>query len=194
MRSAMAASMLACLLSVVAVPASAQMPAPSFAVEAMYDAGELEPGNRTTVVFRLTRHCANAATVQGEQALDARFMTPTSVAAIAGPMQVVFPQQVCASEPSLSIEVSYDVHLDANATRGTVVELVAAFQPHPPSGAGPTLGSPGNEVAHSIAFEVADAPTVASAGSEPAEQDLPMVPGLLVALALLVAAFAARRR
>lgn len=191
MRFAPAAVLLALLAA--APPALGQVTSPLFDLEALYESGPVEPGNKTTVAFTLTRLCRSPAAVHPEQTLEARFTVPPSVASVAGPMQVAFPQQPCATEPRQVREASYEVRLLANATHGSVVEMVATFQPLP-AGGGPTLASPGPAVSHALAFEVAEAPAVASAGSVPPDLEAPALPSLLLAAALLAAAVALRRR
>jgi hypothetical protein len=101
---------------------------------------------------------------------------------------------VCSTEPRQQQELAYTLHLARNATRGSVVEVFVSFIPGRSGAPSGVLMTPGNEVRHALAVAVAEAPAPAAADEEPAELEAPMVPGLLLAAALLACAFALARR
>lgn len=183
------------LLALAATPAVAQASA-SFDVSVQSPTTPQDAGNVTTVLFTLVRHCSAMASVLPEQVVDIAVHGNAADARATGPGQVVFPEQVCATESEESEDIQYQVRTPANASAGDVFVFEARFNPRP--GSTPAVGGYGNEARVDFALEVADRglDTVAMAEASGPDEELeaPALPSALLAIALLAAAFALRRR
>ncbi|MFA5944038.1 MAG: hypothetical protein WC876_06190 [Candidatus Thermoplasmatota archaeon] len=172
-------------------PISAQTAQPAFNLVGTIATSPVEAGNSTQLDLTIVRMCANAATIQPEQAVTIRFIGPPDLL-VSGPAQALFGQQVCASQPQQELVVTYVVHVRENATPGALLALDVSVQPAPPSG--PNVMGSGAEVRQTFAVAVAKDTAFGSAQAEAVAQDAPLLPAALLALALLAAAFVVRRR
>lgn len=204
MRSALLLVALAILLLSPAAPAQ-PMPAPSFMMDVQVPTEAQQPGNRTPITVHVVRICPNAAMVLEQQELTLAFVAPDG-AEVFGPMQALFPQQVCAQQSRADQVLPFVVLLPGapaatgngtgnetgnatgNATgRAEVLPFTVRITPGP---AGPfTYGGPEQMATFAIGVDWPE-PAVAA---EPVEQAMPSLAFASVGLGLLAAAFAARR-
>lgn len=172
------------------VPASAQLPAAQFTVEAKGPDGPVAPRETATLAFTVARVCPNAVAVLDPQVVEAAVHGPPE-ALVAGPGQVLFDQQACAVERVQSRAVQYGVTPSREA-EGMLLGFLARFTPHATSPLAPGGGEARATFSLAVTQEVL--PTTESRAGDGGR--LTPGPGLLLSLAGLgvAAAALARRR
>lgn len=187
MRWPLLASVALCL-ALAAVPvASAQVPAASFNATVTVASEPVAPGDSTQAHVVLERMCPSPAMALDQQTVDIAII---GMAAATGPGQATFPQQVCAAQPSSSVELAYTITVPRDLENLTALHFALRVQPR---AAGPAM--PGGEASWSFTVGV-DQPATAAASGQGAEpqQEAPAPAAALLALGLVALAIAVRRR
>jgi len=147
-------------------------------------AGSIAPLNLT-----LSRTCDSAATVLSASTVRLVLSSDADNLTFAGPMQVEFPQQVCASDPEVQQSVAVQMVVpDAAATATTVVRATGSPMP---SGAGVNDYAAATQTSFPLRVEAKSAPAASVAQAAPVKTSPAAAP--LLALGALGVALVARR-
>jgi MYXO-CTERM domain-containing protein len=157
--------------------------------------GDDQPaGNETDVVFTVERMCASSLYTLSEQVVHVTVDAKSEGPLVSGPTEVTFGMQVCATEPTKSLEVAYTVRTPANASSHQTYEFHALFSA---PGSAPSAAPPDVEIDFVVTVakaQVNHGPPPTGTDDEPTAVAAPALPSVLLAVALLAAAFALRRR
>lgn len=177
-------ALLSALVLAVALPAAeAQMPSPFLVVRFGTTPEPVDPGNATAVSFLLERHCVSAAQVLDPQQMEVAIAGDGNWSIVA-PSSVMFAQQVCATQPSQTVQVAVELQARPEAPHATASDFFASFRGLSASPLTPAIP----EQFVPFTASTAAAPAVAEAMPEPVrESPAPPAALLLGALALLVA-------
>lgn len=188
----MLARCLAALLVLALAPAAvAQVASPLLVIDRMVvETTPVSPGNSTAVTAVFSRVCPNAAAVLDPQTLDTAVVALDRNWTVAGPMQGLFAQQVCATQGRQSIELTYTMSLAPGS---------ALPEPHVDPFVLKARAAQASPTTPAIAEQTAPF-TLATAASPPAPLESPSreQPGLgtlgaFLALGLVAVALARRR-
>lgn len=103
-------------LAVLVPAAQAQMSSPLVQARIQVDSEPIAAPNSTVLRLTLLRMCPNAATVYDPQVAEVEIHTNDRANwTVTGPLQGMFPQQVCAQQMEQPIEILYQIGAAAGA-------------------------------------------------------------------------------
>ncbi|MCA1819496.1 MAG: hypothetical protein LC620_05515, partial [Halobacteriales archaeon] len=115
MRALLAAAALAALVTLTLAPAEAQLPAPTYVFsQVIGPAAAQAPGSMPSFNFTVERTCTMAADVLPAAKAKVQFASDADLS-VAGPGEILFPQQVCAWAATVAVRFEATVAVPADA-------------------------------------------------------------------------------